>query len=84
MRIGWKIAVLALGCAVVGGGAAADWLDTLFPAGVPGYGVEPGVTVASRLRPDTEPAGVPVGAFNLRPSWEQLFGYDSDVDSPCP
>ncbi len=79
MRIGWKVAALALGCGFVGGGAAADWLDTLFPPGVPGYGTEPGVTVASRLRPDTQPEGVRDGAFILHPSWEQSIGYDSNV-----
>jgi hypothetical protein len=79
MRIGWKIAVLALGCGLAGGGAAAAWLDTLFPIGVPGYGTEPGVTVASRLRPDTQPEGVREGAFKLLPTLEQSVGYDSNV-----
>jgi hypothetical protein len=79
MQIGWKVAALALGCGLIGGSAAAAWLDTLFPAGVPGYGTEPGVTVASRLRPDTQPEGVPAGAFLLRPIWEQSIGYDSNV-----
>ena len=79
MRTGWKVAVLALGCGVAGGSAAADWLDTLFPPGVPGYGAEPGVTVLSRLRPETQPEGVPAGAFILYPSWEQSLGYDSNV-----
>lgn len=85
MRIGWKVAALALGCGFVGGGAAADWLDTLFPPGVPGYGAEPGVTVASRLRPETQPEGVRDGAFLLRPAWEQSIGYDSNVlGGPAP
>lgn len=80
MRIGWKVAALALGCGfAAGGGAAAAWLDTLFPTGVPGYGAEPGVTVVSRLRPETQPQGMPVGAFLLRPSWEQSIGYDDNV-----
>jgi hypothetical protein len=84
MRIGWKTAALALGCACVGGGASADWLDTLFPAGIPGYGAEPGVTVTSRLRPDTAPQGVRDGAFILRPAWEQSIGYDSNVLGGAP
>jgi hypothetical protein len=79
MRIGWKVAILALGCGFAGGSAAADWLDTLFPPGVPGYGAEPGVTVASRLRPDTQPLGVPAGAFILHPALEQSIGYDDNV-----
>jgi hypothetical protein len=79
MRIGWKIAALALGCGFAGGSAAAAWLDTLFPPGVPGYGDEPGVTVASRLRPETQPEGVRDGSFILHPAWEQSLGYDSNV-----
>jgi hypothetical protein len=79
MRIGWKIAALTLGCGFAGGSAAADWLDTLFPAGVPGYGAEPGVTVASRLRPETQPEGLRDGSFILHPAWEQSLGYDSNV-----
>jgi hypothetical protein len=79
MRIGWKVAALALGCGFAGCSAAAAWLDTLFPAGVPGYGAEPGVTVASRLRPETQPEGVRSGDFILHPAWEQSIGYDSNV-----
>ncbi|HEY3845750.1 MAG TPA: outer membrane beta-barrel protein [Acetobacteraceae bacterium] len=79
MRIGWKIAALALGCGFAGGSAAAAWLDTLFPPGVPGYGDEPGVTVASRLRPETQPEGMRDGSFILHPAWEQSLGYDSNV-----
>jgi len=85
MRIGWKIVPLALGCGLLGGGAGAAWLDTLFPPGVPGYSAEPGVTVVSRLRPDTQPEGVPAGAFILHPTWEQSIGYDSNVlGGPAP
>jgi hypothetical protein len=79
MRIGSKIALLAFGCGFAGWSAAAAWLDTLFPPGVPGYGTEPGVTVVSRLRPETQPEGVPAGGFILHPAWEQSIGYDSNV-----
>ena len=86
MRNGWKVAALALGCVFANAGSAgADWLDTLFPAGVPGYGTEPGVTVTSRLRPETQPEGVRDGAFILHPAWEQSVGYDSNVlGGPAP
>lgn len=85
MRIGWKVAALAVGCSLIGNGAAADWLDTLFPPGVPGYGTAPGVTVLSRLRPETQPEGVRSGAFILRPAWEQSIGYDDNVlGGPAP
>lgn len=79
MRSGWKVAALALGCGFVGYSAAAAWLDTLFPSGVPGYGAEPGVTVASRLRPETQPEGLHAGDFLLHPTLEQSIGYDSNV-----
>jgi hypothetical protein len=54
-------------------------LDTLFPPGVPGYGTAPGVTVLSRLRPDSQPEGIRSGAFVVHPAWEQSLGYDSNV-----
>ena len=76
---GGRLRVLALGCGFAGGGAAAAWLDTLFPPGVPGYRAEPGVTVVSRLRPETVPEGVQAGAFTLHPVWEQSIGYDDNV-----
>jgi len=85
MRMGWKVAALALGCGCIAGGAAADWLDTLFPPGVPGYGDAPGVTVLSRLHPETQPEGIRDGPFVLRPLWEQSLGYDSNVlGGPAP
>jgi hypothetical protein len=85
MRICWKVVSLAFGCGFAGCSAAAAWLDTLFPSGMPGYGAEPGVTVASRLRPETQPEGVPAGGFILHPAWEQSIGYDSNVlGGPAP
>ena len=49
------------------------------PPGVPGYGTAPGVTVASRVRPDFDPPGVRVGSFLLRPQWAEGLGYDDNV-----
>ena len=49
------------------------------PPGVPGYGEAPGVTVASRVRPDFDPPGVRVGSFLLRPQWAEGLGYDDNV-----
>jgi hypothetical protein len=59
--------------------AAAEMLDALFPEGVPGFDTTPGVTVQSRLRPDTEPLGVRAGSFLLHPRLDSSFGYDSNV-----
>ncbi|HET7880162.1 MAG TPA: outer membrane beta-barrel protein, partial [Acetobacteraceae bacterium] len=49
------------------------------PAGVPGYGTAPGVTVTSRARPDFDPPGLHAGDFLLHPSLEEGFGYDDNV-----
>jgi hypothetical protein len=54
-------------------------LSTYFPAGVPGYGAAPGVTVASRARPDFDPPGIRLGSFVFHPQLEQALGYDSNV-----
>ena len=77
MRIGIQLALATFGCGVLAGSAAADMLSALLPAGVPGYGTAPGVTVASRLRPETQPSGVRAGAFVLHPVLEEAIGYDS-------
>lgn len=85
MRAGWKIAVLVAAAGFTASAAAAAWLDTLFPAGVPGYGTAPGVTVASRLHPDTTPPPIRAGSVALRPGLAQSLGYDSNVlGGPAP
>jgi hypothetical protein len=53
-------------------------LDQFFPLGVPGY-TEPGVTVASRLRPEYEAPGVQAGSFIIRPQVTESLGYNSNV-----
>ncbi len=77
MRFGTRLALAFLGFALLGGRAAADMLSALLPAGVPGYGTAPGVTVASRLRPKTRPAGLRAGSFVLHPVLQEAFGFDS-------
>ncbi len=67
-----------IGCLAVYG-VRAELLSDYFPAGVPGYGVTPGVTVASRARPDFDQPGVRLGSFLLHPKWDQGLGYDSNV-----
>ena len=79
MRMRWG-QWLGLGLAVVASHpCAAQLLSGLFPDGVPGYGVAPGVTVLSRARPDVQPLGVRAGAINLYPQLEQSVGFDSNV-----
>src|ERR1700693_2842098 len=81
LRTGWmrRLATgAAIGCCAAYG-VRAELLPSYFPAGVPGYGEAPGVTVASRLRPDFDPPGVRVGSFLLHPQWAEGLGYDSNV-----
>ncbi len=77
MRTRIRVALVLLSGGLSGGGAAAQVLSTLLPSGVPGYGTAPGVTVASRLRPETQPQGLRSGAFVFHPRLEQGLGYDS-------
>jgi hypothetical protein len=69
---------MAIGCTVVYG-VQAQLLSDYFPSGIPGYGEAPGVTVASRVRPDFDPPGVRVDSFLLHPQLEEGLGYDSNV-----
>ena len=70
---------LAIGFALACGSVRAELLSDYFPEGVPGYGLAPGVTVASRARPDFDPEGVRLGSFMLHPQEEEGFGYDDNV-----
>jgi hypothetical protein len=82
VRSGWvrhATAVAALACVAAYGGVRAELLSSYFPVGVPGYGTAPGVTVASRERPDFDPFGVRADSFLLRPQWEEGLGYDNNV-----
>lgn len=69
----------AIGCALACASAHAELLSGYFPTGVPGYGRAPGVTVASRARPDFDPPGIRLGGFVLHPQLGQGLGYDSNV-----
>jgi len=80
-RTGWGrlAAGVAIGGLAAYGGVRAELLSTYFPAGMPGYGTEPGVTVATRERPDFDPPGVRVGSFLLYPQVNEGPGYDDNV-----
>jgi hypothetical protein len=82
----WVGAVIAATVLYASSGrpAAAQMLSTLFPEGVPGYDASPGVTVLSRLRPDTEPRGLHVGTFLVQPRLDSGFGYDDNVLASSP
>src|SRR5579883_1898347 len=66
-------------CGIAYVSVRAELLSQYFPAGVPGYGTAPGVTVASRQRPDYGPSGVRLGSFILHPQLDESLGYDDNV-----
>lgn len=57
----------------------AQFINQYFPQDVPGYGQEPGVTVASRLRPAYDPLGVRLNAFTLQSQLTEGIGYNSNA-----
>ena len=69
----------AAACAFACGSVRAELLAEFFPDGVPGYGTAPGVTVASRARPEYDPPGVRVDSFVVHPQLEEGLGYNSNL-----
>ena len=59
--------------------AEAQFLTSLFPGGVPGYGTEQGVTVQSRARPAYDPLGSRIDTVMVRPLLYESFGYDNNI-----
>ena len=51
---------------------------------VPGFGEQPGVTVASRLRPEYDYPGLHLGGFTIHSELQELAGYDSNVTGTTP
>ena len=75
-----RVAALAAAVTVAGAAVArAQSLDAYFPAGIPGYGTQQGVTVLSRQRPLYDEPGVRVGDFVIRPTLDESFGYNSNL-----
>ena len=63
----------------VPGRARAQLLDQFISPNIAGVGIEPGVTVQSRARPDYDSSGVRLGSFVLRPNLMESAGYESNV-----
>lgn len=59
--------------------AEAQYVPNLFPAGVPGYGRELGVTVVSRPRSLYAQRGVRIGDFLIHANLDGSTGYNSNV-----
>jgi hypothetical protein len=68
---------IGVGCACIG--VRAELISTYFPDGVPGFGTAPGVTVASRARPEFDAPGLRAGSFVFHPELDESLGYDSNV-----
>ena len=85
MRLNLTV-VAAVGALVVGqsGAARAQLLNQLFNQGSPGYQIEPGVTVATRERPDYDFPGIRAGGFLTHPEVSESFGYDDNVTGTKP
>ena len=62
----------------------AQYLQTYLPGDVAGYQAEPGVTVASRLRPMYDPPGIRLNDFMLNPALTETMGYNSNVSGLQP
>ena len=58
------------------GSVRAELLSELFPDWRAGLREAPGVTVASRARPEYDPQGVRVGISCVYPQWMESLGYD--------
>jgi hypothetical protein len=59
--------------------AYAQYVPNYFPAGVPGFDQELGVTVVQRVRPLYEESGLRAGSFIVHADLDQTVGYNSNV-----
>ena len=77
----WRTGGVWIGAAILAAAlpARAQLIDRYFPNGVPGYDVNPVVTVLGRSRPDFESPGIRAGAFVIRPAVAESLGYVSNV-----
>ena len=74
----WLFLGLTTGVCLTGR-AVAELITALFPDGVPGYDNADGVTVQTRLHPETMPLGLREGPLLFMPRLEQAFGFSSDA-----
>lgn len=71
--------VLVLTGAMLPGPARAQLLGQYFPVGIPGHDTWFSDAVADRPHTEYDPLGVRTGAFVVRPSLSEGFGYDSNI-----
>lgn len=76
-RLSWfGVGLLAWGFSP---GAHAQYVESYFPTGVPGFDRDQGVTVLSRLRPLYQEPGVRLGAYTVNARLDESVGYDSNI-----
>lgn len=71
--------VVAATLALPGAARAQHLLDQYINADIPGAGIEPGVTVLSRQRPEYDSLGIRLGEVTIRPQLQETVGYDDNV-----
>ncbi len=75
-----SLAAVATGAVLVSRPAAAQpVLDQYLSVDIPGIGIDQGVTVASRERPEYDPQGIRLGEFTIRPELDETIGFDDNV-----
>jgi hypothetical protein len=61
-------------------GARAQYIQSYFPAGIPGFGGDAGITVQSRSRSQYDAEDVHIDGFDVRTSLSEAIGYDSNIE----
>ena len=74
----WGFMVL-VSAVCLAGRAVAELMTALFPDGVPGYDVDDGVTVETRLHPEQMPLGVREAPFVVTPRLDESVGFTSNA-----
>jgi hypothetical protein len=64
--------------------ASAQTIDEFLNIDIPGVAVQPGVTVASRLRPEFEYPGLRLGGFIFHSELTESAGYETNVAATQP
>jgi hypothetical protein len=79
---GRVLAVLTLlaGGAVPLTSARAQYIQSYFPTGIPGYEGQAGITVLSRSRSLYDPEDIHLDGFDIRPRLTESIDYSSDVE----
>ena len=66
-------------CAMPSLASAQQLLDQYLTQDLPGVGLDPGVTVRSRLRPEYDAPGIRYGEITIRPELSETIGLDDNV-----